>query len=145
MESCAYGHDTQDAGETEDTEEREDTEVTGVVSGGFDSDLAADIADVFGAVNVTLIDDEPPDDMLLTPRDPTADLSPAAQAADFTRRVQTVADTVRPKPSVSVSNDEPPIDDAYADAKGEQVNGDTRVAAPAKVSRRQAAGHNKAP
>jgi hypothetical protein len=78
---------------------------------------------LFGAVNVTLIDDEPPDDMLLTPYDPTADISSAAQEADFTRRVQQMADTVRPQPSVSPSDDEPPpLDEAYAAARGEQVD-----------------------
>jgi hypothetical protein len=104
-------------------EDTEDTEVTGGVSGGFDADLASDMADVFGAVNVTRIDDEPPDDMLLTPDDPTADISPAAQEADFTRRVQTMADTVRPQPSGSPSDDEPPpLDEAYAAARGEPVD-----------------------
>ena len=78
---------------------------------------------LFGAVNVTLIDDEPPDDMLLTPYDTTADISSAAQEADFTRRVQQMADTVRPQPSVSPSDDEPPpLDEAYAAARGEQVD-----------------------
>jgi hypothetical protein len=106
-------------GETDVPEEREDTEVTEVVSGGFDPDRAPDIADVLDTVNLTPIDDEPPDDLLLTPRDSTADLSPAAQAASFTRRVQTVADTVRPKPSVSPSSDELlPIDEAYLGCPG---------------------------
>ena len=142
----AYGHDTQDAGDTEEMEDTEDTEVTGVVSGGFDSDLASDIADVFGTVDVTSIDDEPPADMVLTPYDSTADRSPAAQEAGLTRRLQQVADTVRPKSSVSASPDEPPpIDEAYAEAKRAQVDGDTRLAAPAKVSRKTAAGHHTNP
>jgi hypothetical protein len=123
MESDACGHETQEAGDTEATEDTEDTEVTGGVSGGCDSDLASDLAAVFGAVNVTRIDDEPPDDMLLTPHDSTADISSAAQEADFTRRVQQMADTVRPQPSVSLSDDEPPpLDEAYAEARGEQVD-----------------------
>jgi hypothetical protein len=86
-------------------------------------DIDQDIAELFDAVDVTPIDDDPPDDMLLTSHDPTADISPAAQEAGFTRRVQTMADTVRPKPSVSPSNDEPPpLDEAYAEARGEQVD-----------------------
>jgi hypothetical protein len=86
-------------------------------------DIDQDIAELFDAVDVTVIDDEPPDDMLLTPHDPTADISPAAQEAGFTRRVQTMADTVRPQPSGSPSDDEPPpLDEAYAAARGEPVD-----------------------
>lgn len=105
-----------------------------------------DIVGAFREIDVTLIDDEPPDDMLLTPRDPTADISPAAQEAGFTRRLQEMADTVRPKPSGSPAHDAPPpLDEAYAEARGEQVDVDTLLAARAKVSRTKAAGHNKAP
>jgi hypothetical protein len=136
-----YVHDRQDVGETE---AMEDTEVTGVTSGSFDSDPALEIADVLGTVNLTPIDDEPPDDMLLTPHDPTADLSPVAQESGFTRRVQTMADTVRPKPSVSASHDEPPpIDEACAEALSEQVDAEARLAPSAKWSRKKAAGRNK--
>jgi hypothetical protein len=86
-------------------------------------DIDQDIAELFDAVDLTPLDDEPPEDVLLTPHDSTADLSPAAQAAGITRRLQQVADTVRPNPSVSVSNDEPPrIDEAYLEAMGEQVD-----------------------
>jgi hypothetical protein len=81
-------------------------------------DLDLDIANVFDAVNLTSIDDEPPADMVNVPHDQTADLSPAAQESGFTRRLQTVADTVRPTPSVSVSHDEPPRDEASAEATG---------------------------
>jgi hypothetical protein len=105
-----------------------------------------DIVGTLSEINLTPLDDEPPDDMLLTPRDSTADRSPAAQAAGLTRRLQTVADTVRPKPSVSPSSDEPPaIDDPHAEVMREQVDSDTRLAAPAKVSRKTAAGHHTNP
>jgi hypothetical protein len=84
--------------------------------------------------------------MLQTPHDPTVDLSPAAQAAGFTRRVQQLADRMRPNPSVSPSSDEPPaIDAAYPAAIGEQVDVDTRLAAPGKWSRKKTAGHHKNP
>jgi hypothetical protein len=109
-------------------------------------DIDQDIAELFDAVDLTLIDDEPSDDMLLTPHDSTADLSPAAQAADFTNRVQQLADMVRPAPSVSPSRDAPPaINEASAEAMRAQVDGDTRLAAPAKVSRKTAAGHHTNP
>jgi hypothetical protein len=115
-----YVHDRQDVGETE---AMEDTEVRGIMSGGFDSDPALDIANGLGTVNLTPIDDEPPDDLLPPPDGSTADLSPAAQAAGSTRCVQTVAGTVRPESSVSASSDELlPIDEAYLEAIGEQVD-----------------------
>jgi hypothetical protein len=105
-----------------------------------------DIVDASSEIDLTPLDDEPPDDLLLTPYDPTADLSPAAQAADFTCRVQTVADTVRPTPAVAASSDEPPpIDSAYPEAPGEPVDVDTHLAATAKWSRKKAAGHHKNP
>jgi hypothetical protein len=57
-----------------------------------------------------------------------------------------MADTVKPKPSGSPSNDEPPpIDDADPEARGEQVDVDKPLAAPAKVSRKKAFGHHKDP
>ena len=79
--------------------------------------VAPDMADVFGTVDLTPIDDEPPADMLLTPHDPTADISPAQRRAELTSRVHKVATVLRPKP--------------LADTQ--------------KVSRTKAAGPNKAP
>jgi AAA domain len=117
-----YGDDRQDVGELEEPEEPEDTEAMGVGSGGVGSALDPDLADVLGAVNVTAIDDEPPDDLLLIPRDPTAALSPAAQEARFTRRVQQLAETVRPTPSVSPSHNAPP---AINEADAMSQPGDT--------------------
>jgi AAA domain len=141
-QSTTYVSDRQDVGEME---EREDAEVTGVVSGGYASDLDPEIADVFGAVNVASIDDEPPDDMLLIPRNRTADISAALHEAGFSRRVHQVADLVRPRLSASPSHDAPPPpDEADAGAMGEPVDGDTRLAAAAKSSRTKAAGHTKA-
>jgi hypothetical protein len=80
--------------------------------------VAPDVADVFGTVDVTPIDDEPPADMVNVPRDSTADLSPVAQESGFTRRLQTVADTMRPRPSVAPSSDELSRDEASAEAIG---------------------------
>jgi hypothetical protein len=97
-------------------------------------------------IDLTPLDDEPLEDMLLTPHDPTADLSPAARVAGVTRCLQQMADRVRPTPSVSGSNDEsPPIDSAYPEALDEQTDVDTRLAATAKWSREKAAGHHKNP
>jgi hypothetical protein len=85
--------------------------------------VAPDIADVFGAVDTTPLDDEPPDDMLLTPHDTTADISPAQHRAELTSRVNGVATVLRPKPSVLSAHDErPPLDDADADTMGRQVH-----------------------
>jgi hypothetical protein len=96
-------------------------------------------------VDVTPIDDEPPADLRLTPRDPTADLLAAAQAAGFTRRIQQLADTVRPKPSGSASHDAPPpLAEASAEALAEPVDVATRPAAPEQRSRTKASGPNKA-
>jgi len=107
-------------------------------------DIDQDTAELCDAVDVTRIDDEPPDDRLLPPHDPTTDLLPAAQEAGFSRRVQQMAETVRPKPSVPPANDAPlPLDEASAEVMGEPVEVDTRLAAPAKRSRMKAAGHNK--
>jgi hypothetical protein len=104
-----------------------------------------DIVGAFREIDLTPLDDEPPDDLLLTPHDPTADISPAQHRAEVTPRLQQLADMVRPKASGSPSHDAPPpIDDAYADAMREQVDGDTRLAAAAKSSRTKAAGHTKA-
>jgi hypothetical protein len=83
----------------------------------------ANIVGALGEMDLTPLDDEPPDNMLLIPHDPTADISPAQHRAELTSRVNKVAMVLRPKPSVSPSHDErPPIDDAYADAMGRQVN-----------------------
>jgi hypothetical protein len=79
--------------------------------------VAPDMADLFGTVDVTPIDDEPPADMVLTPHDPTADISPAQHRAELTCRVHKVATVVRPK--------------SLADTQ--------------KVSRTKAAGPTKAP
>jgi hypothetical protein len=103
------------------------------------------IVGAFREMDLTPLDDELPDDLLLTPHDPTADLSPAAQAAGFTCRLQQMVDTVRPTPSVAPSSDEPPIDDAYAEAPGAQADVDMLLAAPAKWSRKKTAGHHKNP
>jgi hypothetical protein len=111
--------------------------------------LQLTVEDIVGAlseIDLTPLDDEPPDDLLLIPRDSTAAISPAAQEAGFTCRVQTMADTVRPQPSVSASSDEPsPIDAADPEAMREEVDGDTPLEAPEKWSRTKAAGHNKNP
>jgi biotin operon repressor len=107
---------------------------------------AEDSAELFDAVDVTRIDDEAPDDMPLTSHDPTADSSPAAQEAGFTRRIQQLAGTVSPTPSASSAFDAPPpLDEASTEARGEPVGGDGLLAAPARVSRPKAAGPTKAP
>jgi hypothetical protein len=107
-----------------------------------------DIVGAFGEIDLTPMDDEPPDDMLNIPHDPTADISPAQHEAELTRRVKKVGNTVRPKPlaataklskasshnkdawlfghwqakSSPIDDEQPPFDDAYADAMGEQMD-----------------------
>jgi len=144
--SHTYGRERPEVGETEAPEEGEDTEVTGVVSGGLGPDLDPDRAERCDAVEITCIDDEPPDDLQRPPHDLTADPSPAAQAAGVTRRVHTRADPVRSRPSGSPASDEPPsLDAASPEARSEPVEGDTPLAAPGTWSRTQAAGHHQTP
>ena len=125
MESSRYNSDEKESPGKEDQEgqvvsEEEVVQVASMADIGTPQVQVTvdDIVGTLSEINLTPLDDEPPDDMLLTPRDSTADLSPVAQESGFTRRLQTVADTVRPKPSVSVSNDEPPRDEASAEATG---------------------------
>jgi hypothetical protein len=108
-------------------------------------DLDPDLAERCDVVDVTLIEDEPPDDLRLPPHAPTADLSPAAQAAGVSRRVQEIADTVRPTTAGPLLSAAPPIDEAHPEARGEPVGVDTPRAAPAKRSRQKAAGPHEAP
>jgi hypothetical protein len=79
--------------------------------------VASDMADVFGTVDVTPIDDEPPADLVNVPHDQTADISPAQHRAELTSRIKKVTNMARPKP----------------------------LADTTKGSCKQASGHNTAP
>jgi hypothetical protein len=121
-----------------------------VQSTGTPPDIDQDIADVFGAVDVTPLDDIPPGDMLHVPRDATAGISPAQHEADLTGRVTQMAAAVRPKPSLSpgsgvdTSQRATPLP-KQPDVPAKQIDVDKPLAATAESSRTKASGHNKHP
>jgi hypothetical protein len=86
--------------------------------------VSPDVADVFGTIDVTPIDDEPPADMLNVPRDQTADISPRQHEVKLTRRVRNMADVIRPKSKMSPSADESLINNAAAMGQHRDNHGD---------------------
>jgi hypothetical protein len=81
--------------------------------------VTPDVTDVFGTIDVTPVDDEPPDDILNVPRDQTADISPQQPEVKLIRRARNMADMIRPKSKMSPSAEESSINNAGADAMGQ--------------------------
>jgi hypothetical protein len=123
MESGACGHDTQDAGETEETEEREDTEVTAIVSGYCDSDIDQDAAGLLGTDSGHYVPHHPDAPPKVADVDtPLADMAKASRKKAGARHSDLCMFGNWTATRSPVGGEQPPIDDAYADFTGEQVD-----------------------